>query len=106
MADKARMAYFLVVFPLFVVLVKTQISVDTNPQMGKFSTPKGLECMWLSDKSKDSEINMMVACWCDNSEGERKDYGCNYSGPRKKCRKKSDSLYEGIVAKLKGNFNC
>jgi len=103
------MAHFnikiLLVFPVFVVLAKSQISVDTNPQMGKFSTPKGAECMWLNDKSKTSDISLMIACWCENSKGERKDYGCTYSGTRKKCNKKSDSFFEGIAAKLKGNTN-
>ncbi len=101
---------YCVVLSFFLVLLNcgrgnSQISVETNPQMGKFFSPKGVECMWLHSKSDKTELSLMVACWCNNTDGEKKDYGCNYKTTRKLCKKSSDSFFEGIMDQLKGNFH-
>jgi len=91
--------------PVYIGVVVSQISVETNPQMGDFSTPNGAECMWFNEKSDESKTSLSVACWCKNEEGEKTDYGCHYSAPKKKCDKKTDSFFEGLVDQLNGNID-
>ena len=88
---------------LWVGLVETQITFQTNPQLGKFKSPSGLDCMWLNLKANESELNMLVGCWCNVSDEERRDYGCSYVTPIKKCNKEADKFFEKLVAQLKGN---
>ena len=72
--------------------------------MGDFTTPKDVECMWFNEKSEETKTSISIACWCKNSKGEKTDYGCHYSAPKKDCNKKTDSFFEGIVDQLNGNI--